>query len=706
MTPDQTASVLYPSLAGEVCPPCQVACPVHTNVRGYVAAIARGDFEEAYALARGPNPLVYVCAHVCAHPCEDVCRRSNVDEPVAIAALKRFATEQHDLSLGHGPPKPDVEPKDQKVAIIGAGPAGLTAAHDLARMGYQVTIFEALPRPGGMMAVGIPDYRLPKDMLCTEIEAIRDLGVETELNTCIGRDLTLDDLWKRGYKAIFLAVGTHQSRRLGIPGEELSGVRHGLSFLKDVNLGKRVEVGRRVAIIGGGDVAIDAARTARRLGAEEAIIVYRRSRKEMPAREEEVEEAEREGVEIHFLTSPTRILGRDGKVTGMECIRMKLGAPDASGRRRPIPVEGSEFTMDVDMVIPAIGQASDLSFLPNGFDLAPGGRLKVDPVSLTTSVPGVFAGGDVVSGPASVIEAIAAGKRPAISIDMYLKGEDLATLRSEEWLEIGELSQATIDKIERWERQQVPILPVDKWLVGFSEVELGFTEGMAVREAQRCLTCGAGATVDPNKCTACLTCVRVCPYEVPTIEDRVAQINITQCQACGICASECPAKAITLKLYKEEEIIAQIERLLTATPLSNPELTLLGFCCRYGAYADGESAEAVRAQLPPNVKVVELLCTGKLDVTYLLRAFELGADGVFVVGCPEGDCHNKSGSFWARKRVEYVKGLLDEMGLGGERLEMYNVSSDSWGKVAELATEMTERIRELGPNPLKKGADR
>ncbi|MFQ5874437.1 MAG: hydrogenase iron-sulfur subunit, partial [Dehalococcoidia bacterium] len=363
--------------------------------------------------------------------------------------------------------------------------------------------------------------------------------------------------------------------------------------------------------------------------------------------------------------------------------------------------------LEADSVIIAIGQASDLSFITpeDGIEITPRGTIAVDPDTLATSIPGIFAGGDVTTGAASVIGAVALGHKAAISIDTYLRGEDLSALRFEELIELGKLSEKTIESIKRLEREKAPTLSLEERSNNYLEVELGYSEVMAVRAAHRCLTCGAGATADGDKCTACLTCVRVCPYEVPTIEDRIAKMDITQCQACGICASECPARAITLKLYQEEEIIAQIERLLTAAPLSNPGPTLLGFCCRYCAYADGESAEAVKAQLPPNVKVVELLCTGKLDVAYLLKAFELGADGVFVVGCPEEDCHNKSGSFRARKRVEYVKGLLDEVGLGGERLEMYNVPSDSWGKVASLAAERMERVKELGPNPLRRSME-
>ena len=681
-------------------PPCRVACPVHTDVQGYIALIAQGEFEQALNLIRETNPFPSICGRVCTHPCESKCRRGEVDQPLAIRLLKRFVAER-----GNVPRLTAPEIKyDHEIAIIGSGPAGLSAAHDLALLGYKCTVFEALPVAGGMLSVGIPEYRLPRDVLRSEIEAVRKLGVDIKLNTRIGEDLTIADLWEQGYKAIFIAVGAHKSLKLGIPGEDLDGVCHGLSFLRDVNLGKPVEVRRRVAIIGGGNVAIDASRAARRLGAEEVIIFYRRSRAEMPASEEEIEEAEREGVEIHFLASPTKILGGDGKVTGMECIRMRLGAPDASGRKRPIPVAGSEFTMDVDMVIPAIGQAADLSLLPEEFKLIAKGRLEVDPISLATSVPGFFAGGDVVSGPASVIEAIAAGKRAAISIDMYLKGEDLAVSRTEEWLEIGELSQATLGEVKRLERQEVPTLPMDKRLLDFTEVELGFTEGMAVREAQRCLTCGAGAECIAEKCVACLTCVRICPYDVPIIKGGVAWIEAAQCQGCGICAGECPAKAIVVKnYYSDEEMMERIEALLASLALERPEPLVVGFRCRYCAYLEAGSGEATPMQLPANIGMIDVPCAGRIDSSYLLKAFESGADGVFVVGCLDGNCRYNEGDRRAKERVQHVKGLLDAIGLSGERLEIFSLTSATNGLLAQVAMEMLERVRELGPSPLGKG---
>jgi homotetrameric NADPH-dependent glutamate synthase len=483
-------------------PPCRAACPAGVDAQGYVALISQGKFKEALELVRRRNPLPAVCGRVCTHPCETECNRAKVDQPIAIAALKRFVAD-YEVSVGTEEIVPVPRTKEEKIAVIGSGPAGLTAASDLVKMGYGVTVFEAMPAPGGMLAWGIPEYRLPKKALQTEIEGIQKLGVEIKLNSPVGKDgLTIDGLWKQGYKAIFVGVGAQASMKLDVPGEELQGVYHGISFLRDVNLGKEVKVGKQVAIVGGGNVAIDAARTALRLGAKEVFIVYRRSREEMPASEEEIEEAEHEGIKIHYLAAPVKILDKNGKVAGMECIRMELGEPDASGRRRPVPVKGSEFVIDADMIIPAIGQTSDLAFLPkkSKFQVSRRGTFEVDPVSLATNVPGVFAGGDVVSGPATAVEAIAAGRRAAVSIDCYLRGVSLPA--EEEPLPTVKIEDIDTKDVEKVNRVVMPTIALEKRAHGFNEVNLGLIQEMAIAEAKRCLNCGI--------CSWCRECEKVC----------------------------------------------------------------------------------------------------------------------------------------------------------------------------------------------------
>jgi NADPH-dependent glutamate synthase beta subunit-like oxidoreductase len=370
-----------------------------------------GGLEEAAELIRKEIPLPRVCQLVCFHP-----ERAEIDVSQTTGTDYEFTAEEEETVL---PPK-----ERDKIAIAGSGPAGLTAACELIRMGHQVTVFESSSELGGMLRECMPTYRLPRKVLEADIQHMKKLGIEFRTGVTIGRDLTLQSLLQEEYKAVFLATGAHKSRQLRIEGTELKGVIYALDFLRKTNLGEEIDPGERVAVIGGGNVAMDAARTALKLGAKDVSILYRRSREEMPANPWEAREAESEGAKISFLTSPTKILGEDGQVTAIECVRMELGEPDETGRRRPIPIENSEFTTELDTVILAIGESPDLSFLPEEIEVSEQNTILVDPVTMETNLPGVFAGGDVVSGPASVIEAIAAGKRAALSIDRYLKDED------------------------------------------------------------------------------------------------------------------------------------------------------------------------------------------------------------------------------------------------------------------------------------------
>ena len=481
--------------------PCKAACPTHISVQGYVALIAAGKYREALKLIKQENPFPAVCGRVCNHPCESACRRGEVDTPVDIMHLKRFVA---DLDLEEAtryiPAKK--EPKGKKVAIIGAGPAGLSAAYYLAVEGYAVTVFEALPAAGGWLTVGIPEYRLPKDVINAEIKIIEDLGVDIRLNTRVGKDVFLADL-RRDYDALFIGVGAHLSMELDVPDRDTEGVISGVDYLKRVNMGEKVFLGDRVAVIGGGNVAMDAVRTAVRTGSKEVFILYRRSRAEMPAAPEEIEEAEAEGVRMEFLVYPTRKLRTAGKFTGIECVRMELGEPDASGRRRPVPVKGTEFIIPVDAVIAAIGQTSDLSFLESDSGLAPNkwGTLDVDPITFATALPGVFAGGDVVTGPATIIKAVNAGKEAAISIDRYLTGADLMAGRGRDWTK-GLADRGDIKGIPPAPRVSMPLRTAGERRGDFFEVAAGFSEEEARREASRCLNCGI--------CSECYQCVEVC----------------------------------------------------------------------------------------------------------------------------------------------------------------------------------------------------
>ena len=484
--------------------PCVVTCPAGINVQGYVQLIAQGKYQEAIQLIMERLPLPGVLGRVCPHPCESDCRRAEVDTPIAIRDLKRFAADQVDLDEL---PLPEIEDRPEKIAVVGSGPAGLTVAYYLRLKGFQVKIFEVLDKLGGMLRTGIPDYRLPPDTLDKEINHILRLGVETRTGVRFGTDFTLQNLKEEGYSAVFLGIGAHKSMNLRITGEEdTAGVIDAVRFLREINLGEKSSPGKRVVVIGGGNVAIDTARVTKRLGAEFVTVVYRRSEKEMPAYAEEIEGAKEEGVEFLFLTAPHRICTEMGKVTGFECLKTTLGPPDASGRRRPVPVERSEFIIDCDVVIPAIGQRIDKSWVDQEPDLqlTKWDTIQVNSDTMQTSIPHVFAGGDAVTGPASVIEAVAAGHKAVEAIQRFIDKEDLS-LYVEDSAEQAPSSQS-------WQEIPEDIIPearvtsqhqdIRKRIGSFEEVDLNFSEAEAQQEALRCLNCGI--------CSECMECVRVC----------------------------------------------------------------------------------------------------------------------------------------------------------------------------------------------------
>ena len=474
---------------GPVAVPCRYACPAEINVPQYVYLAGQGKYQDALAIIREKVPFPAALGRVCIHPCEEACRRSELNEPISIKALKRFVA---DRDTGEWKQLSRTLPATgKKVAIIGSGPAGLTAGYYLAKLGHWVTVFEQLPVAGGMMRVGIPDYRLPPEVLEGEIEVIRNAGVEIELNT---RVESIDKLFEQGYDAVFVGVGAHGGMKMGVDGEDSPGVIDGATFLQKVNLGEKVNIGDKVAVIGGGNVAIDSARTALRLGAKKVSIVYRRTRTEMPASPEEVEGAVDEGIELVFLAAPVSISGQNGRLQ-LTCQRMELGEPDASGRRRPVPVKGCEFAEEYSAIIGAIGQAPEI---PEGFSIKTGrgNTIRANPDTLAASREGVWAGGDAVSGPASVIEAIAAGRNAAISIDKYLGGEgiideELTTERRFN-MECG-----MVDGFADFERVKMAELPAEKRTGNFNEVELGLNEESALFEGRRCFQCGVRLQIRP-----------------------------------------------------------------------------------------------------------------------------------------------------------------------------------------------------------------
>jgi NADH-quinone oxidoreductase subunit F len=465
--------------------PCQNACPAGVNVPGYVALIAAGRPRDAYNLVRKENPFPAICGRVCTHPCESKCRRAQLDEPLAISDLKRYAA---DYVFQHAEPYLDlVFPKRaESVGIIGAGPSGLTCGYYLARLGYDVSIYEGQPVAGGLLAFGIPEYRLPKAVLAREIRLIEQVGVTINTGVEVGKDISFEALRER-HQAIYVATGTQFPNAVGVPGEELANVYHGLDFLRDVHLGKPVTVGKRVVVIGGGSTAFDAARTALRLGAEQVVVAYRRQISEMPADAREIAEAQEEGIEIRELLAPLAFVGAHGRVTGARFVRMELSGFDSSGRRKPRAIEGSEMVITADMVIPAISQHSDLPFIDKDeVEVTKWGTLVIDQNTMMMKLRGVFAGGDVVNGPDVVIRAIADGKKAARSIDRYLGGD--GTLNTGEPIDIPAPPSGDTDVVEH-ERFQMSFLPAETRTKSFDEVAVGFHKLNAIAEAMRCLRC-------------------------------------------------------------------------------------------------------------------------------------------------------------------------------------------------------------------------
>jgi heterodisulfide reductase subunit A len=513
-------------------PPCRETCPIGQEAAGYIALIAQRKFKEAARLIRQQNPLPIVCGRVCYHPCETECNRKFVDEPLAIKNLKRFVIDW-EMNNG-GPEPPEIEElKPEKVAIIGSGPSGLTCAHDLALKGVKSVIYEKLPVVGGMLAVGIPEYRLPKKLLNCEIDYIEKMGVTIETGKALGKDYSLQDLFKKGYKAVYIATGAHKSLKMNIPGEEdFDGVYHGVDYLRNISLGMSQPTGKNVAVIGGGNTAIDAARTAFRCGADEVTILYRRTRKEMPAEEVEIKAAEEEGVQIRYLVAPVDVIGKSGKLTTLKCIKMELGEPDSSGRRRPVPIEGSEHDLSFDTVIIAVSQSPELEFIDSkiSLELTEWNTLQVDPETMETNIEGVFAGGDVVRGPLTVISAMSDGKRAAEAIYIYLNGGPLTDFKSPKSKTLPERDENSrphshaprFKDTPRIERTQMPERDSLIRRRDFEEVESGFSEEEAVKEASRCLHCGI--------CVECHECERVCESKAVdhTMKDEIVELNVGQ----------------------------------------------------------------------------------------------------------------------------------------------------------------------------------
>lgn len=647
-------------------PPCEQACPLHQQIREYVDLIGQGRIMEALRVIRDGNPFPSICAYVCPHKCEENCRRGRVDKPVAIRALKRFAVEFG----GDRMVKMEAETlHEEKIAIVGSGPAGLSCAYYLRRFGYPVAIFEAQPEAGGMLRFGIPQFRLPKEMLDLEIERLTQMGVEIRTSTPVG---SLDLLFKAGYKAVFVTIGAQQGRRLGIEGEEMKGVSDAISFLREVNLGLRVKLSGKVVVVGGGGVAMDCALAAKRMGSESVDVVCLEQRHEMPAGREEILFCEEEGIRIHNGYGVRRVIGDQGRARALELVRC-VSVFDENGSFSPKFDESSISYIDADYVIFAVGQ---MPKVPEEFRLNVGraGTIRVDPITFTTGRPGVFAGGDAVTGPSSVVEALATGRKAAMRIHDYLRHNYPLDREFERPALKEEMRERTIELIKKAIRFEPPRLPPEERISRFEPFELVYDWESAVNEARRCLRCGMGAEiVEEGRCAACLTCVRVCPYGVPYVDEqgRVV-IPASDCVACGVCVSECPAKVILLRKPSDRRQIDEglnYLRRVSATPESRP--AIVGFACQYGLFGTG-NLSALFSYAKNGVELVPVLCVGKVEVEHLVRAFEFGAEAVFVAGCGQKQCARDRTLEFARKKAERAKQIVGAIGFERERVEVFD----------------------------------
>lgn len=584
---------------GDCLAPCQMTCPAHIDIQGFVALIANGQVKEANKLIKETMPFPASVGRVCPRFCEKECRRQLVDEAISICALKRYAGD-YDLENGtpYVPqPKPDT---GKKVAVVGGGPAGLTAAYYLALEGHQVTIFEARAGLGGFTRYGIPEYRLPKDLLDKEIALITGLCKDVQYNKVLGKDFTIDSLKAQGFDAIFLGIGAWNNTKLRVEGEDMPGVTSGIEFLEKVTDDKNFPVPARVAVIGGGNTAMDACRTSVRLGAKEVTCVYRRSRSEMPANPHEVHQADEEGVKFELLTAPVGFVGENRKVSGIKCVKMQLGEPDASGRRRPEPVEGSDFVIPADMVILAVGQSPDTSCLGDSIELDKWKNIAVSD-AMQTNIPGVFSAGDCQTGAATVVEAIGGARKAAVAMNQYLLGQPVVGIEEPfnvaRGKSVKEVDPAYLGEREKAARAEVPTLTPEERKHDFREFELVFPAEVADKEANRCLSCscldvntcklrkysadfkadlnklGTGEykhpiltdspyiTRDPNKCILCANCVRICQEvmdvtalglvnrgsETVVLPSLKKPLTETNCETCGQCISACPTGALLPK---------------------------------------------------------------------------------------------------------------------------------------------------------------
>ncbi|MGQ9616623.1 MAG: FAD-dependent oxidoreductase [Spirochaetota bacterium] len=679
--------------------PCIAACPVNTDNRQLAELVTNGEYEKALELLLEANPFTSVCGRICHHPCEQNCRRAKVDAPVGLMRLKRFVvenTKEYRASRRRAIKK--VEDKKQRIAVVGSGPSGFTAAYDLQKMGYKVMVFERSETPGGLLGHAIPRYRLPYSVVKEDIEDILASGVELRTGVEIGKDYSIDDLFSQGFKSVLLATGLSESRTLSIPGIDSMGVWLALPFLRTVLSPRPPQIGDRVVVIGGGNVAVDVARSARRLGAQKVTMVCLESREEMPAWRWEIEEAEEEGISIMNSWGPRAVFSENGVLKGLELKRC-TSVFDQNGRFNPRFDDSDIATVVADTAIIAIGQRGDLTCIRgSNIRVNPGDRLECDPRTLATSKEGVFVCGELLTGPASSVESVRDGHRAARAIAHYLETGELLDQPSIKLPALGEIPDETVLKVRKLSPVTVDFLQPAFRVKGFIEIERGFTEEEALAEARRCLACTTGALADEEKCAACLNCVRICPFGVATIE-KTAIMPEEKCQACGLCAAECPAAAIALKRFgtnkmKEQirEIFSGIHREKLVRPL------IVSYCCLFEVTSRKFILEESERCRESGIYRILIPCVARLSVPDILSPFELGADGLVIIGCSDGECLYPTAEDRLLKRIRQAKIVLEEVGVEGERIDYWKTEGSaevSWSAFWEISRRKLNQIERL-----------
>ncbi|MHC4983353.1 MAG: FAD-dependent oxidoreductase [Planctomycetota bacterium] len=661
--------------------PCRYNCPVHADVRAYVELVARGYFKAAIDVIRERLPFASVCGRICHHPCEDNCRRSGVDEAVAIREVKRFVAERQAAA---GATVRKVKQDKARVAIVGSGPAGLAAGLDLAKLGYRPTAFEKFGVAGGICATAIPKYRLPRDVLQQDIDWICAHGVEIVTGVEIGRDRTIEELLAEGFRAVLIATGLSKSRMLAIPGSDNRRVYAVLEFLTDVAFGREVELGRDVLVIGGGNVAMDAARTAVRLGAARVRAMCLENDEEMPAWSWEKQEALQEGVSFIHRRGPVEVLTAGGRIKGLKH-RKVTRVFDGDGRFAPEYDDSDVASVECDTVIMAIGQMADLGFVASsGLELDDRGGLKYDPTTHRTSRPEVFACGEIVTAPGSVVEACASGQRAARAMDLYLTGREIAIDDSLPPY-IEEIAPATAEKVPQVPRRAVEARPAEVRSRDFDAIDASYTAEIAMREARRCMDCGGGAEVLVDKCAACLTCLRVCPFDIPEVTD-VARISSTLCQACGMCIADCPANAIVARSWPTGGLVDESAR----TVAGMDGRRIVAYVC--GHHSPAAAWSGASEDKLPGVAEIYLPSMARLGAAEILHALEKGADGVVVVSCSLGADRYPGAVERVRKRVGQVREMLAEIGIDPEKVQLVERASEGRRAMRQAMAEAAEKI--------------